>query len=33
MRVGVGHSAWLSILYEGFQDINGISIMFVFQTR
>ena len=28
MCVGVEHSAWLSILFEGLQDIDGISIIF-----
>ena len=32
MRVGIEYSAWLTILFEGLQDIVGISIIFVFQT-
>ena len=33
MRVRVEHSAWLSILCEVLQDIDDISIIFVFQTH
>ena len=33
MRVRVGHSVWLSILIEVLQDIDGTSIIFVFQTH
>ena len=33
MRVGVEHDVWLSILFEGLQDINGICIKFAYQIH
>jgi hypothetical protein len=31
MCVGVEHSAWLYILFEGLQDINGIPLNLCFK--
>ena len=33
MHVGVEHSVWLSVLFEFLQDIDGLSIIFVFQAH